>query len=811
MQQNNDNVYVNEGNNEEGPSGEGIYANDDEEEELFINNFEEEELSLNKEESKKRFKAFVREFRRERSFIYREQLLKRWRLKEYQLEIELEDLNSYDMVLCAALRARPEFHIEQFESGAKEILRESILEEGGAAAYREVPVDDVELFNTWSGAQIQITLKSDTENGRQLRSLSSKTINKLIKICGIVTSATKVKNKAIRCIAVCSSCKHRMFFETPGPFQQPNIPKKCQGPGRINNEGKHISCTLQNPYLIIGDLCSFVDQQSLKLQERQEDVPTGEMPRSCTLVVDRNLVDLVAPGARISVLAISSLFESRLRGSNTKNNNIGLRTPYLKVLGIQSDDPNGINFRGNHSKLRFTPRDEERFIAYARRPDIHDVIARSIAPAISGDYTVDIKKAIASQLMGGSRKEMNDGAKLRGDINVLLLGDPSTAKSQFLKFVEKAAPVGVYTSGKGSSAAGLTASVIRDAKKEFYLEGGAMVLADGGICCIDEFDKMRENDRVAIHEAMEQQTISIAKAGICTVLNSRTSVLAAANPVFGRYDDLKSAAENIDMMTTILSRFDLIFIVRDVRDEARDTAIAKHVMGIHIRAGDRGEFAKIRKGNQDTDEQRRSTKLQNNTALQLGDPDDPDLILEPNELKQYVAYCRAKCEPRLSEETSRSLAAEYVAIRQSVKRQADAYGGRKHQAVPITVRQLEALVRISESIAKMRLNDEVQPIDAQEALRLFKVSTMAAARTRASGPEADLRFLSNDLRTAVGNAETFIKQRLPVGNEATIARLIEEAIALGHQDIAVRRSIQVMMARAELQDSDRGRKIKRLR
>ena len=192
----------------------------------------------------------------------------------------------------------------------------------------------------------------------------------------------------------------------------------------------------------------------------------------------------------------------------------------------------------------------------------------------------DIKKAIACLLFAGSRKVLPDHTRIRGDINVLLMGDPSTAKSQFLKFVEKVAPVGVYTSGKGSSAAGLTASVVQDAKGEFFLEGGAMVLADGGVVCIDEFDKMRETDRVAIHEvafswggnsqAMEQQTISIAKAGITTVLNSRCAVLAAANPIYGRYDDTRSTADNIDFLPSILSRFDLIFIVRDIRDYARD-------------------------------------------------------------------------------------------------------------------------------------------------------------------------------------------------------------------------------------------------
>jgi len=195
----------------------------------------------------------------------------------------------------------------------------------------------------------------------------------------------------------------------------------------------------------------------------------------------------------------------------------------------------------------------------------------------------DVKKAIACLLFGGCRKRLSEGVNLRGDINLLLLGDPSTAKSQFLKFVERVAPIAVYTSGKGSSAAGLTASIIRDPSSgEFQLEGGAMVLADGGIVCIDEFDKMRAQDRVAIHEAMEQQTISVAKAGITTTLNSRTSVLAAANPIYGRLDDLKATQDQIDFQTTILSRFDCIFLVKDIREIKKDMNLAQHIMDLHI-------------------------------------------------------------------------------------------------------------------------------------------------------------------------------------------------------------------------------------
>jgi len=274
---------------------------------------------------------------------------------------------------------------------------------------------------------------------------------------------------------------------------------------------------------------------------------------------------------RVVAIGIYDTFQS---GAKAKLSAVAIRTPYLRVVGLELDTS------AVPGMPSCTPEEEEQLMELSRQPQLYEKIVQSIAPSISGDYTVDIKRAIACLLFGGSHKVLPDGMKLRGDMHLLLLGDPSVGKSQFLKFVEKVAPIGVYTSGKGSSAAGLTASVIKDSRGEYFLEGGAMVLADGGVVCIDEFDKMREQDRVAIHEAMEQQTISVAKAGIHTVLNSRCSVVSSANPVFGRYDDDRSAAENIDFLPTILSRFDLIFIVRDVRDVTRDKAIARHVVNV---------------------------------------------------------------------------------------------------------------------------------------------------------------------------------------------------------------------------------------
>ena len=325
--------------------------------------------------------------------------------------------------------------------------------------------------------------------------------------------------------------------------------------------------------------------------------------------------------------------------------------------------------------------------------------------------------------------------RLRGDINVLLLGDPSTAKSQFLKFVERVAPISVYTSGKGSSAAGLTASIIKDPSGEFQLEGGAMVLADGGVVCIDEFDKMRPQDRVAIHEAMEQQTISIAKAGITTILNSRTSVLAAANPIFGRYDDLKHAAEQIDFQSSILSRFDCIFIVKDIRDESADKLIASHVVNLHT-------YAKAR--------------------------EDTSSEISIEMMKKYLTYAKMKYFPRLSEEAGHILQDMYVSDRMNAK---DQKISKKSTGIPITVRQLEAIIRLSEAIARIHLQTQVKVQHVEEAHRIFKVSTLNAA---SSGMNAKNIESPVELMPLIRKVEEAIKRRVAIGTKISYPKLHQE-------------------------------------
>ena len=711
-----------------GPGGNGSFTNNADDDDDYDN------ILL----VQKKLREFLSGFRIGNIFPYRDQLKQRWGKREKFLNVNLADLQEYNPDLLSRITERPTIYIPEFERAAKAALERVIV---------ELPQGE-ELPN------FQILYDSD-QVPQQLRNINADHVNKLIKVPGIVISASRIQNKALEISCRCNKCGARKSVTCASGFSGAQLPNQCDQGGLTINEGVTDKCP-PNSFVIDPDLCTYVDQQSFKLQEAPEMVPTGEMPRSMLLSVDRHLVDKVSPGTRVSVMGVLSLFSSGGGGSAFGGSSV--RSMYVKVVGISVEAEGA-----GRANTLFTPDEELRFVEMAKDPNIYSRIVDSIAPSISGEYTHDIKKALACQLLGGSHKKLPDGMRLRGDINVLMLGDPSTAKSQFLKFIEKVAPVGVYTSGKGSSAAGLTASVIRDKNREYYLEGGAMVLADGGICCIDEFDKMREDDRVAIHEAMEQQTISIAKAGITTVLNCRTSVLAAANPIFGRYDDMKSAAENIDLMSTILSRFDLIFIVRDIRDEDRDRCIANHVMGVHLNATSmsvNGEFGSSGMGSGLLEAHIGGSNeggLNNqdrSTGHRQRNDDGRDLDLMT--LKKFVTYCRNRCAPRLSAETKDLLSSEYVNIRKDMKERRDEMGEHT-QAVPITVRQLEALVRIAESLAKMELKSEVEPVHVEEAIRLFKVSTMNAASYNTSSM---MEFANEETQQQVERAEAFLKHRL---------------------------------------------------
>lgn len=594
-------------------------------------------------------------------------------------------------------------------------------------------------------------------NPRSLRDLTSANIGQLVVIHGIIVSASKPQIKASQLVVQCRACGNIKSVNLASNKSGSAIPRICDSTQGPNKE----KCPLDS-YVVVPEKCVYADQQTLKIQEAPEMIPTGEVPRSYMIYCDKSLVNKVTPGTRLTVVGVLNVNERKEKGDG---NNFNARSTFIKSLGFHLENQKSGKFVFN-----ITEEEEKKFISFSKDPKIYEKISNSIASAIYGSE--EIKKAIACLLFGGVRKKLSEGVNLRGDINILLIGDPSTAKSQFLKFVERVAPISVYTSGKGSSAAGLTASIIRDSSSgEFQLEGGAMVLADGGIVCIDEFDKMRSQDRVAIHEAMEQQTISVAKAGITTTLNSRTSVLAAANPIYGRLDDLKSTQEQIDFQTTILSRFDCIFLVKDVRDVNKDIKVADHVFELHMNG--------------------KISEKENESEIHLED------------LKKYIAYAKMKSTPRLSPEAGELLKNFYVQDRKTVNENKKQ---KKKNTIPVTVRQLEAIIRLSEAIAKMSLSNIVTEANVKEAHRLFQISTLKAA---SSGQT--LSEISSDMAPIVIKVEEAIRRRLAIGSKVGYQKLVEELILRFNSERPIEYAIITMIRRDELKYLEARKIIQRMK
>lgn len=687
-----------------------------------------------------RLREFVLEFQLDNAFIYRDQLRQNVLVKQYFCDIDIAHLISYNEELAHKLTTEPADIIPLFEAALQQCTQRIVY-----PSQRDIVLPSHQLLLHSSASHISI------------RDLNATNISHLVRIPGIVIGASTISSKATVVHIRCKGCDHSENIRVEGGFSGLTLPRRC-GRQKLPGEEPGEQCPL-DPYVIAHEKCQFVDQQVLKLQEAPDQVPVGELPRHVLISADRYLANRVVPGSRCTVMGIFSIYSK----GGKKDGAVAIRNPYLRAVGISTDLDH--TAKGN---AIFTEEEEQEFLELSRREDLYEALARSIAPSIWGN--LDIKKAIVCLLMGGSKKILPDGMKLRGDINVLLLGDPGTAKSQLLKFTEKVSPIAIYTSGKGSSAAGLTASVQRDPQtREFYLEGGAMVLADGGVVCIDEFDKMRDEDRVAIHEAMEQQTISIAKAGITTILNSRTSVLAAANPIFGRYDDLKTPGENIDFQTTILSRFDMIFIVRDDHDRNRDENIARHVMGVHM--GGRGIEEQV----------------------------EAEIPLE--KMKRYISYCRSRCAPRLSPEAAEKLSSHFVSIRKQVHRaEMDA---NTRSSIPITVRQLEAIVRITESLAKLSLSPIATEAHVDEAIRLFLASTMDAI-TQGEGQG------SKELMEEVSKIEDELKRRLPIGWSTSLATLRREFVdGRGYTEQALNRALVILQRRDTIQIRSGGSQVYR--